>query len=161
MTGTASVRGSKFVGVALALAGAVTFAQPILARAADQSAPAANAAMGDAASKHVDAQIARLQEQLHITAAQMQQWNALAAVMRENAKRVILSRADRAKIHPTNVIDELYAARRESQASTERLERVIPAAEALFAVLANEQKAKANLLFGDLRKRHEAVLDTD
>jgi len=66
----------------------------------------------------------------------------------------------RIAIHPSKVIDELYADRRETQARLERLERVIPVAEALFAVLTKDQKAEADMLFGGLLRRHEAALDT-
>ena len=90
----------------------------------------------------------------------MPQWNALAAAMRENARRIALSRADRAKIHPTNAIDMLYADRRETQARLERLERVIPVAEALFAVLSKDQRTKADRLFDGLMRRHKPILDT-
>jgi hypothetical protein len=147
MTVVARGRIFPFV-VALSLAGAIALVQPVAARAADRHA------------ERADAQIARLQQKLHIAAAQMPQWNALAAAMRDNAKRIELSRADRAKIHPTTVIDELYAERRETQAQLERLERIIPVAEALFAVLSKDQKAKADRLFGGLMRRHRPILDT-
>jgi hypothetical protein len=143
------VRLVQFV-IALSLAGAVAVAPPISARAGERHAPDARA----------DAQIAWLQKKLAITAAQTPQWNALAAAMRENARRIELSRADRAKIHPTNVIDELYADRRETQARLERLERVIPVAEALFAVLTKEQRAKADRLFGGILRHRGPILDT-
>jgi hypothetical protein len=149
MTARAFGRIVHFV-VALSLGGAIAFVPPVSARAADRPAPAASA----------DAQVARLQQKLHIAAAQMPQWNALAAAMRDNAKRIELSRADRAKIHPTNVIDQLYADRRETQARLERLERIIPVAEALFAVLSKDQKATADRLFGGLMRRHRPILDT-
>ena len=135
---------------AVSFAGAVALAPPASARMADRHAP----------EDRTDAQIAWLQKKLHIAVAQMPQWNALAAAMRENAKRVELSRADRAKIHPTDVIDILYADRRETQARLERLERVIPVAEALFAVLNKDQKATADRLFGGLMRRHWPILDT-
>ena len=109
---------------------------------------------------HVDAQIGRLKQKLRITDAQMPQWNALAAAMQENAQRIRLSRADRAKIHPTNVIDELYADRRETQARLERLERIIPRAEALYAVLDPHQRTLADALFGGIRRHHDPVLAT-
>jgi len=111
-------------------------------------------------SRQDDAQIGRLKQKLRITDAQLPQWNALAAAMQENARRIRLSRADLAKIHPTDVIDELYADRRETQARLERLERIIPLAEALYAVLDPHQKALADTLFGGIRRRHDPVLDT-
>jgi hypothetical protein len=61
------------LGVALPLAGAIAFVMPLTARAADQNAPIANTDTRDASSEHVDAQIARLQEELHITNVQVQQ----------------------------------------------------------------------------------------
>jgi hypothetical protein len=111
-------------------------------------------------ARQVDAQISRLKVKLRITETQTPQWNALAAVMRENARRIRLSQADRAKIHPTNVIDELYADRRETQARLERLERLIPLAEALYAVLDPSQKALADAQFGGIRRHRDPVLDT-
>ncbi len=146
--------------VSLLLGGAIVFVQPLFARGADRHAPTASADRGSAYSKRIDAEIARLQKKLHITTAQMAQWSALAAAMRENAKRIELSHADRAKIHPTNVIDELYSDRRETQAQLERLERIIPVAEALFAVLTADQKAKADAVFGGLLRHHKPILDT-
>lgn len=158
---TIRARDRVFITVAaVSLAGAVAFVPPLSAHAAEQQTAAANADRGGADARRVDAQIAWLQKKLAITAAQMPQWNALAAAMRENARRIALSRADRAKIHPTNVIDELYADRRETQARLERLERVIPVAEALFAVLNKDQRAKADRLFGGLTRRDKAILDT-
>jgi LTXXQ motif family protein len=40
---------------------------------------------GQDLEKHVQAEIKRLHQELHITAAQEQQWNAVADVMRANA----------------------------------------------------------------------------
>jgi hypothetical protein len=150
----------------IGLAATLTFAGAALvpslsASAAEHGAPAVPADGGSAFWKRIDVQLARLQHRLHITATQMTPWNALTEAMRDNAKRIQLSRADRAKIHPTNVIDELYADRRETQARLERLERIIPKAEALYAVLTADQKKKAEAIFGGLRRDHEAILDTD
>jgi Spy/CpxP family protein refolding chaperone len=133
------VRAAK-LAIVIAALGIFALAQPSIALAAKHRMPTAT-----------EAQIVQLGTKLHITAAQKPQWNALAAVMKENARLVHASAADRAKIHPTTVVDKLYADRKASQARLERLERVIPVAEALYAVLTPEQKAKANILFAPPR----------
>jgi LTXXQ motif family protein len=141
-------------------AGSLIATQIVTANAANQDRAHDGPDSGSARAGQVDAEIGHLKEKLHITKAQMPQWNALAAAMQENARRIRLSRADRAKIHPTNVIDELYADRRETQARLERLERIIPLAEALYAVLDPNQKVHADALFGGIRRHHDPVLDT-
>ena len=123
------------LAVAAALLGVFILAQPLSARAADRHMPTA------------EAQISQLRKLLHITKAQMPQWEALAAAMRENARLLRESAADRAKIHPTTIVDRLYTDRKMSQARLKRLERLIPLAEALYAVLSPRQKAKADILF--------------
>lgn len=148
-----------WIGIFL-LGSSVIVAQTVPLYAADQDRTQEGTDSENVQAKQVDDQIGRLKQNLRITEAQMQQWNALAAAMRENARRVRLSRADRAKIHQTNVIDELYTDRRETQARLERLERIIPLAEALYAVLDPRQKALADTLFGGIRRQHEPVLDT-
>ena len=143
----------------LMFAGSAIVTQMVPAYAADQDR-ARGPDSEIVQSRQDDAQIGRLKQKLRITDAQLPQWNALAAAMQENARRIRLSRADLAKIHPTDVIDELYADRRETQARLERLERIIPLAEALYAVLDPHQKALADTLFGGIRRRHDPVLDT-
>jgi periplasmic protein CpxP/Spy len=148
-----------WIGVIL-LGSSVIVAQTVPLYAADQDRAHERTDRESVQGRQVDAQIGRLKQDLRITEAQMPQWNALAAAMRENAQRIRLSRADRAKIHQTNVIDELYTDRRETQARLERLERIIPLAEALYAVLDPRQKALADTMFGGIRRHHEPVLDT-
>jgi hypothetical protein len=131
--------------------------QPLSVRAADRPTPADTAVPGGSVAN----QIAALRTKLHITDKQMPQWNDLAAAMEENARLVQASIADRAKIHPTTIIDKLYAARLETRAHLERLERVIAVAEALYAVLTDNQRAQADLLFSGPQKSTEALLDTD
>ena len=161
--GTMTIAIPHFRAIWLAIflsAGSLIMAQMVAANAANQErARGGHDGVGMRAAQ-VDAEIGRLKEKLHITETQKPRWNALAAAMQENARRIRLSRADRAKIHPTNVIDELYADRRETQARLERLERIIPLAEALYAVLDPSQKVLADTLFGGIRRRHDPVLDT-
>lgn len=148
-----------WIGVFL-LGSSVIVAQTVPVYAADQDRAHEGTDGESVEARQVDAQIGRVKQKLRITETQMPQWNALAAAMRENARRIRLSRADRAKIHQTNVIDELYSDRRETQARLERLDRIIPLAEALYAVLDPRQKALADTLFGGIRRHHEPVLDT-
>ncbi len=151
----------RAIWIAVVLLGGSVIVTPMVpAHAAQQDRAHGRPDSESVRARQVDAQISSLKQKLRITEVQMPQWNALAAAMRENARRIRLSRADRAKIHPTNVIDELYADRRETQARLERLERIIPLAEALYAVLDPGQKALADALFGGIRRHHGAVLAT-
>jgi hypothetical protein len=151
----------RAIWIAVVLLGGSVIVTPMVPAAAQQDRAHGRPDSESVRARQVDAQISSLKQKLRITEAQMPQWNALAAAMRENARRIRLSRADRAKIHPTNVIDELYADRRETQARLERLERIIPLAEALYAVLDPSQKVLADALFGGIRRHHEAVLATE
>jgi len=143
---------------AVAILSVIAVSQPLSSRAADQPASLAGSGAGQSS---VDDQIGALRTKLHIADTQMPQWDGLAAAMAENARLVRASIADRAKIHPTTVIDTLYAARLEARAHLERLERVIPVAEALYAVLTEAQRAQADLLFSGSPKSNEELLDTD
>src|SRR4051794_3685452 len=63
-------------------------AQLFLAQAS-QAAAGLDAAGGEAKEGHVEAKIKSLHDQLHITADQQPQWEAVAAVMRSNAETVV------------------------------------------------------------------------
>jgi hypothetical protein len=82
------------------------------------------------------------------------------AVIRENARRIGLSQADRTKNSADQRNQELYEDRKETQARLERLKRPIALAKALYAVLDPSQKALADAQSGGIRRHHDPVLDT-
>jgi len=145
--------------IALALFGLAALSQPSSARAEEQRAPTVGSDTGNPESGRIEARITKLRIDLHITDGQMAQWNALAEIMRENARLLRASIADRAQIHRTTIVDKLYADRLEAQAQLKRLDRLIPVAEALYAVLTAEQKAKADAIFGRSRNLNDGTLD--
>ena len=126
---------------ALSLPGMIAFAPYAAVPAADQPPVVTG---GYTHNEQVDRQIARLHAKLQITPAQMTQWNALVAAMRENARLAKMGRDYRAKFHLATIIDELHAERLATQARLERLDRVIPVAEALYAVLTEKQRSAAD-----------------
>jgi hypothetical protein len=140
---------------ALSLSGMIAFA-PFSAIPADQSPIVTG---GYTHNEQVERQIARLHAKLQITAAQVTQWTALVAAMRENARLVKMGRDDRAKFHLTTIIDELHAERTATQARLDRLERVIPVAEALYSVLTEKQRAAADKEFSPPSEPDETLFE--
>jgi hypothetical protein len=136
----AFVRAAAIAG-ALSLPSLIAFAPFAAVPAAD---PPPIVTGGYTHNEQVERQIARLQAKLQITTGQMTQWNALVAAMRENARLAKMGHDNRAKLHLATIIDELRAERLATQARLERLERVIPVAEALYAVLTEKQRSAAD-----------------
>ena len=106
----------------------------ILAQAAPASPP-----------PNVEANIANLRRTLQITPAQEGPFNALATVMRENA------RAEASAQHqpPLNAsaVDELRAEIQYDEVELAGLKRLLPALEGLYAVLTPAQQQAANTAF--------------
>src|ERR1700730_17134749 len=107
---------------------------------------------------HVEARIASLHTQLKITAAQEPQWNAFAQVMRDNAKTMdalIQSRAQNAKT--MTAVDDLRAYQGIADAHADGLKKLIPAFEALYLTMPDEQKKNADAAFGQMQRRQGAT----
>jgi LTXXQ motif family protein len=130
-------------------------AQVILAQAS-QAAASLAAAGGEAREGHVEAKIKSLHDQLHITADQQQQWEAVAAVMRSNAETVnalIRKRVQNASM--MSAIDDLRSYQQIAEAHAEGLSKLVPAFEALYGTMSNDQKKSADIAFGHLHRHAE------
>lgn len=130
------------IGAALALCFALPFEfRPVLAQAAATSATASPA---------VETHIKNLRTELGITAAETPQWNAFAAVMRENATAMeTLYRQRSQNVASMNAVQILESYRDFAQMHVTDLDRLVPAFTKLYAVLSPEQQKTADALFAN------------
>jgi len=157
------------VGIAAALVlGAALLLPAAQARSADRgqlaqasppaSAPAAQPSPPRSRSAaRLEARIKSLHDQLKLTAAQEPQWSAVAQVMRDNAKAVSDLVRDRAqKASSMTAVDDLrsYAAVADAHAAGVR--KLIPAFDALYATLSDDQKKNADAVFRHRPRRAAA-----
>ena len=108
-------------------------------------------------SERVDERIAKLHQELQITPEQETPWNALAQAMRDHAKLMEDAIAQRRQNPNANAVDDLKAYQGIVNANAEGMQKLVPAFEALYASLSDEQKKKADVLFSHSRhERHRA-----
>ncbi len=104
----------------------------------------------------VEARIRELHSKLKITPAQEAQWNAVAQVMRDNAKHMEdLTKARAAKAN-MNAVDDLQSYSDIIAAHDEGIKKFIPAFENLYSSMSPEQKKTADELFRQRRARMAA-----
>lgn len=135
----------------LAFAGSLAFAAPVLA--ADASpAPAAKAAKP--AVDPVEARIAKLHQQLQITAGQEELFNGLAQVMRDNRTAHDSLVIEKKKAEKTQTaLDDLQAYALIAQAHADGVKKLATAFEALYGSLSDVQKKAADDAFRQHKQR--------
>ena len=95
-----------------------------------------------------EARIKDLQAKLKITPAQEEQWNKVTQVMRDNAKTMdALMQARFEKAKTMTAVEDLKSYSEITQAHADGLKNFIPAFEALYASMSDEQKKDADTLF--------------
>ena len=94
---------------------------------------------------NVEANITGLHQRLQITPAQEAQFNALANVMRQNARAE--ASAPQAPTPNTSAVDYLRAEIQYDEIELAGLKRFLPALEALYATLSPTQRQTANAIF--------------
>jgi periplasmic protein CpxP/Spy len=96
-------------------------------------------------AQSIEANISDLHQRLQITPAQEAQFNALANVMRENAR----AEASALKQPPPNAsaVDGLRAEIQYDEVVLAGLKRVLPALEALYAAMSPAQRTTADTVF--------------
>lgn len=153
------IRQTLAAAAAFAVMGAA--ALPVLA--ADQTAPAAPAAPSASARHHhqggetVDAKIADLHGKLQITEAQATPWAAVAQVMRDNDKSYGQLVAEKRQNETTmTAIEDLRAYQQIAEAHADGVKKLVAAFEPLYESMSAEQKAIADTVFRDHKKRHAA-----
>ena len=160
---------------AAAILGALLLASPMHAAGADPAAVASKPALlaqanpaptqqGTAAAKprhsmtdRVEARIKSLHDRLAITSAQEPQWNAVAQVMRDNAQQMEGAIRQRQQAKGMSAIDDLKAYQGIAEAHAQGLQKLVPAFQALYDTMSDEQKKNADTIFGQSRHRGRHV----
>ena len=95
--------------------------------------------------QNVEANIASLHQRLQITPAQEAQFNAVANVMRQNAR----AEASAPQAPPANAsaVDQLRAEIQYDEVELTGMKRLLPALEALYATLSPAQRQTADAVF--------------
>ena len=106
--------------------------------------------------------ISDLHSRLHITADQSPQWDKFAEIMRQNATEMDQSNQQRAeKLGSMSAVDNMQSFAQLEQQRANDMQRVVPAFQALYATLSDQQKATADQLFrnyaSSARARHQAA----
>jgi protein CpxP len=148
--------GSTFIaamtlGAALLILSSAAMAQASPAPAA-KAMPAKKAAP---ANNSVETHIKSLHDALKITAGEEPQWQAVADVMRDNAKTTGALIEERATKTMT-AIDDLHSYEAITEAHTAGVKKLIPAVEALYATMSDAEKKNADAVFGHRVQRATA-----
>jgi hypothetical protein len=102
----------------------------------------------------VEAQVTRLHDQLHITAAQTEQFNALAQVMRDNrtshAEQVKEKRQNEANM---TALEDMQAYAEIAQNHADGAKKLATAFETLYSSLSDDQKKAADEAFRQHKRR--------
>ena len=124
---------------------AMIAAGPQIAVAGDP--PQVQLAQGQPAAppQNVEANIAALRQRLQITPAQEPQFNAVANVMRENARAE--ASAPQQPAPGATAVDDLRAFIRYSEIELAGLKKMLPALDALYASLSPAQQKAADAAF--------------
>ncbi len=113
---------------------------------AEAGAPAGGPLLVQAAPsgpQNVETSIAQLRQHLQITPAQQPQFEAVAAVMRENSQ----APAGATPASTASAVDALRFAIRSEQQDLAGLQRLLPALQTLYATLSPAQRHAADLFF--------------
>ena len=96
----------------------------------------------------VEGRLAYLKAELAVTDAQTEAWNGYASAVKARAATMRDMHATMMKTSGS-AVDRLRARTQAMESMTESLKALIPATEAFYNVLTDEQKKKADVLLGD------------
>ena len=144
-------RSARSLAVALAL---LLVPTAVWAQSAATQAPARNVPENKAADNgveaRVEARIKDLRAKLHITPAQEPQWDQFAQVMRQNARDMNQAGMNRAQQIPSmNAVQDMKSYHQLAEAHVQRLQKLIPAFEALYNAMPPQQQQLADQVFRD------------
>lgn len=130
--------------------GACLITPAAFAQGAPVTPPAANQAKPDRVERH----IADMKRRLQITPAEAPQWDAFAAVTRENGRRMT-EMYDKHARRPAGQIatDDMHGYAELTRAHAEDMQRLVPAFDSLYAVMPRAQQALADKMFQDFQSR--------
>lgn len=102
----------------------------------------------------VETRIEDLHHNLKITAAQEPLWRDVAQVMRDNAHAIDAIRQQRsANLSHMNAVDDLRSYQKLADAHADGLKKLVPAFEALYNTMTDDQKKNADAAFGNFERR--------
>ena len=151
--GTAMASGPSVDGVWLQAAANAT--GPAAAQGPGAGTPPASKSPGGKAKPapagprdEVEQEITELRDRLHITPAQQQQFDGFAEIMRGNARELDeLMRQQTQKPNKT-AVDDMRFYLQFTEAQAEGLKRLLPAFQALYDTLTDQQKRAADSVMG-------------
>jgi periplasmic protein CpxP/Spy len=147
--------------VAMAPAGAGSSSSRSTTATAPSTATATHHTRAKRAARRASATMTQMAEQritdlhsrLKITAAQQSQWDQFAQVMRDNAKDLDTAYQQRASSFDTmNAVENMQSYAQIEQTRAQDMQKLVPAFQALYTVLSDPQKQRADQLF-----RNQAV----
>ena len=96
----------------------------------------------------IETQLAEVKKRLSITAAQQPQFDQFATIVKQNAQTMdALMKKATAQGAQQNAVEGLRTAASFAQTEADNLKRLVPALEALYASLSEQQKRAADQLF--------------
>jgi protein CpxP len=127
---------------------------------ADVQAPPSQPTATYARDARVEARIKSLHHQLRITSAQEPQWSAVAQAMRDNAHDMQQAIAQRQEAREMTAVDDLKAFEMIADAHSQGLEKLIPAFQALYDTMSDDQKRNADTIFSKSHHERKAMRKT-
>lgn len=122
--------------------------------AAPSSAPVQAARPERGGAVQVERRIAGLQRRLKITPDEQPQWDAFAAVMRQNATHIEALQHDRAaKVATMTAPEDMRSYADVARVHADDLQRLATSFDALYAAMTPEQKATADRTFHEFQGR--------
>ena len=121
--------------------------QPTQAQSPAGQKPAAPQRQAEPAGNPVEAQLGDIKKRLNITAAQQPQFEQFATIVKQNAQAMESMMQKEAQTAQRSAVDGLRTAASFAQAEADNLKRLVPALEALYASLSDQQKRTADQLF--------------
>jgi Spy/CpxP family protein refolding chaperone len=132
-----------------------TLAAALVLSAVPALAQPAHPAPPPSPTARVDTRIAHLRAKLGITKAELPEWNALAAVMRENAATMQHAwRVRSADVDHMTALQILESYRHFARVHVAALDRLVPAFRHLYAVLTPAQRSRVDDMFQDRAAKH-------
>jgi LTXXQ motif family protein len=116
---------------------------------------------GETMEQLAEQRSADLRARLHITPQQQSQWDQFAQVMRDNAKDLDQAYQQRAaSFNAMNAVENMQSYAQIEQARAQDLQKLVPAFQALYASLSDDQKKQADELFrnqAEKAQQHRAM----
>jgi hypothetical protein len=97
----------------------------------------------------VEQEITQLRDRLHITPAQQQQFDAFAETLRKNAQELDALMHEKGQKPGANAVEDMRFYLQFTEAQAEGLKRLLPAFQALYDSLTDQQKRAADAVMGN------------